>query len=105
ARRMVREFGMSPLGNVLIEDEGVSPQRATQADAEESYLVEQAYTTAKDILEAKKDKLIAISEHLIQVETIDAPELDRLLFGEDDDMSGVLGAAEHASVPDTRQSA
>jgi cell division protease FtsH len=105
ARRMVREFGMSPLGNVLIEDEGVSPQRATQADAEESYLVEQAYATAKDILEAKKDKLIAISEHLIQVETIDGPELDRLLFGDDDTMRGVLSAAERAGVPDTRQSA
>ncbi len=83
ARRMVREFGMSPLGNVLIEDDGVGPQLATQADNEVAYLVDQAYKTAKDILEEKRDKLIAISEHLIQVETIDGPELDRLLFGED----------------------
>ena len=82
ARRMVREFGMSPLGNVLIDDDGVGPQLATQVDAEVSYLVEQAYKTAKDILESKKDKLVSISEHLIQVETIDGTELDHLLFAE-----------------------
>ena len=107
ARRMVREFGMSPLGNVLIEDEGVGPQLATQADAEVSYLVEQAYTTAKEILDAKRDKLISISEHLIQVETIDGPELDRLLFTEDDDVRGVLSAPATAidSVHDLHQSA
>ena len=83
ARRMVREFGMSPLGNVLIDDDGVGPQLVTQADAEVSCLVEQAYTTAKEILEEKKEKLISISEYLIQVETIDGAELDHLLFGED----------------------
>jgi cell division protease FtsH len=83
ARRMVREFGMSPLGNVLIDDDSVSPQLATQADAEVAYLVDQAYKTATETLEEKRDKLIAISEHLIQVETIDGPELDRLLFGDD----------------------
>ena len=83
ARRMVREFGMSPLGNILIDEDNIGPQLATQADSEVSYLVEQAYKTAKDILEAKKDKLISISEHLIQVETVDGVELDRLLFGDD----------------------
>ncbi|MGZ3715429.1 MAG: cell division protein FtsH, partial [Ktedonobacterales bacterium] len=81
ARRMVREFGMSPLGNVLIDDEALGPQLATQADAEVSYLVEQAYQTAKDILEQQRDKLVAISEHLMQVETIDSAELDHMLFG------------------------
>ena len=83
ARRMVREFGMSPLGNVLIDDDGVGPQLATQADSEVSYLVEQAYQTAKDILEQHRDKLVSISEYLMQVETIDGAELDRMLFGVD----------------------
>ncbi|MGO8948725.1 MAG: ATP-dependent zinc metalloprotease FtsH [Ktedonobacterales bacterium] len=81
ARRMVREFGMSPLGNVLLEEDTIGPQLATQADAEVSSLILQAYQTAKDILTQHRDKLVAISEHLIQVETIDASELDRLLFG------------------------
>src|SRR6185312_2881709 len=81
ARRMVREFGMSPLGNVLYEEDSVGPQVAAQIDTEVQYLVDQAYVSAKDILTEKKDKLVAISEHLMQVETIDGAELDRLLFG------------------------
>jgi cell division protease FtsH len=82
ARKMVCEFGMSPLGNVLIEEDGsVSAELASKVDAAVSALVEQAYQTARSILEAKKDRLIAISEHLIEVETIDGAELDAMLFG------------------------
>ncbi len=81
SRRMVREFGMSSLGNVLLEEETIGPQLTAQVDAEVSRLITEAYDTAKDILTQQRDKLISIAEHLIQVETIDAPELDRLLFG------------------------
>jgi len=85
ARRMVCEFGMSPLGNVLfkLDPEGtssISSETAARIDSEIASLVEQAYTTALTILREKKDKLIAISEHLIQVETIDGTELDEMLF-------------------------
>jgi cell division protease FtsH len=81
ARKMVCEFGMSPLGNVLIDDDGaVSGQLASRVDTEVAFLVDQAYQTAKDILEHKKDRLIAIAERLIEVETIDGTELDALLF-------------------------
>src|SRR5579885_1808223 len=92
ARRMVREFGMSPLGMLLIEDDNVGPQLATQADAEVSLLVDQAYKTAKDIMTEHREKLVSISEYLMQVETIDAQELDLLLFGP---------AGRLAEVPDT----
>ena len=81
ARRMVREFGMSPLGNILIEDEHVGSKLAAEADSEVSLLVQQAYQTALDILTTQREKLITISEYLIQVETIDAQELDLQLFG------------------------
>jgi cell division protease FtsH len=110
ARRMVREFGMSPLGNILIEDENTGSQLATQADAEVSSLIVQAYQTAKDILTQQHDKLVSISEYLMQVETIDAQELDHQLFGPaapsgphltavgDEDSAAVLvGALEEAS--------
>jgi cell division protease FtsH len=84
AQRMVREFGMSPLGQVLItEDSAVGPQLASQVDAEVAKLVEQAYATALSLLESRRDKLVSISEYLIQVETIDGVELDRLLFDDD----------------------
>jgi cell division protease FtsH len=81
ARRMVREFGMSPLGNVLLEDDGISPELTAKVDAEIAQLVDQAYATAKDILTEKRDKLVEIAEYLMQVETIDGPELDQMLFG------------------------
>ena len=85
ARRMVCEFGMSPLGNVAYKAEAdgsssISAQTAAKIDAEISFLIDQAYTTALNILTEKKDRLIAISEHLIQVETIDGSQLDEMLF-------------------------
>jgi cell division protease FtsH len=74
---------MSPLGNVLIQEDGtISAQLAARVDTEVSHLVDQAYETAKRLLEAKKERLVAISEHLIEVETIDGSELDEMLFGE-----------------------
>jgi cell division protease FtsH len=85
ARRMVCEFGMSPLGLVSLKAEpdgtsSISPEMAARIDKEISSLVEQAYKTALNVLREKKDKLIAIAEHLIEVETIDGPELDAMLF-------------------------
>jgi cell division protease FtsH len=85
ARRMVCEFGMTALGNIAIkpDPEGNTPISAATAakiDTEVSALIEQAYQTALTVLSEKKEKLIAISEHLIQVETIDGTELDAMLF-------------------------
>ncbi len=85
ARRMVCEFGMSPLGNVAYKLDGdgsaaISADTATKIDKEISLLVEQAYARALSILRERQDKLIVIAEHLIQVETIDGSELDEMLF-------------------------
>ncbi len=85
ARRMVCEFGMTALGQIAIKPDpegntAISAETAARIDAEVSTLIEQAYTTALTILREKKDRLIAISEHLIQVETIDGSELDAMLF-------------------------
>jgi cell division protease FtsH len=92
ARKMVCEFGMSPLGQIQLKtaEEGgaLSPQTAAQVDAEIRLLADQAYQTAKDILLERKGKLIAISEHLIEVETIDGDELDRLLLERPDETRG-----------------
>ena len=87
ARRMVCEFGMSPLGLISVKQEAdsassISTETSSKIDKEVSLLVEQAYETALTILNEKKDKLIAISEHLIEVETIDGAELDALLLAE-----------------------
>jgi cell division protease FtsH len=97
ARKMVCEFGMSPLGNILIEEDGtVSASLATKVDAEVSFLVEQAYQTAKSILEEKRARLEAISERLIEVETIDGTELDAMLFQGSDHESAEPAAGDEA---------
>jgi len=82
---MVCEFGMSPLGHVALKAEAdgtstISAETAARIDKEISLLVEQAYETALNTLYEKKDKLITIAEHLIEVETIDGSELDAMLF-------------------------
>ena len=85
ARRMVCEFGMSSLGNVAFKAEAdgsstISAETAARIDEAIALLIEQAYKTALNILTEKKERLITISEHLIQVETIDGSELDEMLF-------------------------
>ncbi len=85
ARRMVCEFGMTSLGNVALkpDNEGnltISAETAAKIDTEVSKLVDQAYASALRVLQERKEKLVAISEHLIQVETIDGSELDAMLF-------------------------
>ncbi|MEO8974084.1 MAG: ATP-dependent zinc metalloprotease FtsH [Ktedonobacteraceae bacterium] len=85
ARRMVCEFGMSPLGNVALKmdaegSSSISAETAAKIDREIATLIDQAYATALNILREKQDRLIAIAEHLIQVETIDGRELDAMLF-------------------------
>jgi len=85
ARRMVCEFGMSSIGNIALKPDAdgntmISAEVASRIDTEVSALIDQAYTTALNILREKEDKLMVISEHLIQVETIDGEELDRMLF-------------------------
>jgi cell division protease FtsH len=85
ARRMVCEFGMSPLGLISLKSEGegaaaVSAQMAARIDHEVAQLVEQAYQTALEVLRARREKLSLIAEHLIDVETIEGAQLDILLF-------------------------
>jgi cell division protease FtsH len=85
ARRMVCEFGMSPLGLIALKAEPdgtstISAETSARIDKEVASLVEQAYSTALNILREKKDKLVVIAEHLIDVETIDGSELDAMLF-------------------------
>ncbi len=85
ARRMVCEFGMSSLGNVAFKAEAdgsssISSETAAKIDQEIGLLVEEAHTTALNILRERKDKLVAISEYLMLVETIDGEELDAMLF-------------------------
>ena len=82
---MVCEFGMSSLGLIALKPDAegnvsISAETAARVDQEIAKLVDQAYTTALNILREKQDKLILIAEYLKQVETIDGAELDEMLF-------------------------
>ncbi|HVB96830.1 MAG TPA: cell division protein FtsH, partial [Chloroflexota bacterium] len=83
ARRMVVEFAMSDLGVVaapLPERGGeLSPETSAKVDRETMRLIDEAFNTARAILSERREKLVSIAEHLLQVETIDGAELDRLL--------------------------
>lgn len=85
ARRMVCEFGMSPLGLIALKNEAdgsstISSEAAAKIEHEVSVLVEQAYQTALEVLRTKRDRLSLIAEHLLEVETIDGAQLDAMLF-------------------------
>src|SRR2546429_183368 len=89
ARQMVCEFGMSErLGLVTLHRKGdgdsqfFSELTAADVDAEVKALTDAAYQQAYDICQSRRAMLVRIAEHLQIVETIDGPELDRLLLGE-----------------------
>ena len=86
ARRMVCEYGMSPLGTVALKrqpealhGQWISDQTAARIDEAVSDLVEDAFQTAMRVLEERRDKLVLIAERLMEVETLDGDELDELI--------------------------
>jgi cell division protease FtsH len=89
ARQMVCEFGMSErLGMVTLHRKGdgdsqfFSELTAADVDAEVKALTDAAYQQAYDICQSRRAVLVRIAEHLQVVETIDGPQLDRLLLEE-----------------------
>jgi cell division protease FtsH len=100
ARKMVTEYGMSPrLGTVryAAKDDGSylgregdtisrdwSERTAREIDAEMRAIVQRAYDTADQVLRAHKEKLILISEKLIQQESLEGTEFEDLFTMEPD---------------------
>ena len=89
ATRMVTEFGMGGVGTVAFRradeqgrDAALSEAVASRVDEAVINLVEEAYTSAREILLEKQDRLAAIAEHLKEVETMSGEELDRMLDGQ-----------------------
>jgi cell division protease FtsH len=93
ARQMVTRFGMSDrLGPLAYGREVVSPflrsieiernyseQTAQQIDEEVRRIVEDLQNRARDILSHKKDGMDRVAHGLIERETLDRQQLDRLL--------------------------
>ncbi len=85
ARRMVCEFGMSELGVISLtrRDDGtallVSNELSAKIDEACNGLIAEAYDTARRILTERHNALVKISEHLLEVETIDGEQLDAMI--------------------------
>ncbi len=95
ARRMVTEFGMSPLGPVVYGErnhevflgrdfghaKNYSEDKASEIDKQINGFVERAYKDAKDILTKHKKELETVAKKLIEVETLSREDFISLLEG------------------------
>jgi cell division protease FtsH len=95
ARRMVCEYGMSRLGPLtfgkkeeqiflgreIAQHRDFSEETARQIDLEVRRLIDEAYQSARTIIEANKDPMHRIAAALLERETIDAEEVRMLIEG------------------------
>ena len=95
ARRMVCEYGMSRLGPLtfgkkeeqiflgreIAQHRDFSEETARHIDLEERRLIDEAYQSARNIIEANKDPMHRIAAALLERETIDAEEVRMLIEG------------------------
>ncbi len=94
ARRMVTQFGMSErigplavgdkeqeifLGREFAQRREISERTAQMVDDEVKRLVDEAYARATEILSANRELLDRIADALLERETIDREDLDRLV--------------------------
>ncbi len=96
ARRMVTQWGMSDLLGPMVygENEGeiflgrsitthknVSEATLQKVDAEIRRIVDEQYTHARRLLETNRDKVEAMARALLELETLDAEQLNDIMAG------------------------
>ncbi len=95
ARDMVTRYGMSDLGVMVYgENEGevflgrsvtqhknVSEATMQKVDAEIGRIIDQQYVLARKLLEENRDKVEAMTQALLEWETIDAEQIDDIMDG------------------------
>ncbi|MCS7252337.1 MAG: ATP-dependent zinc metalloprotease FtsH [Thermoflexus sp.] len=117
ARAMVTRYGMSEklgpmvfgkkeelifLGKEIAEQRDYSDAVAQEIDAEVRRLVMEAYERAKRILTEHRDKLEAVAQKLMELETLDAETFRAIMEGRtpsEPKASGTAGPAPHPSAP------
>ncbi len=96
ARKMVTSWGLSSLGpRTFGQEEGevflgrtvsqtkeISDKTAEQIDIEVQEIIERNYERAKQIIMDNIDKLHTMAEFLIKFETIDSPQIQKIMSGE-----------------------
>ncbi len=97
ARKMVCEFGMSDLGPLtfgkkeeqiflgreIAQHRDYSEETAIRIDSEVKRFIDNAYTTARDILSTNRDVLAKIANALLEREVLDAQEIKMIIEGKD----------------------
>jgi cell division protease FtsH len=96
ARQMVTEYGMSQklgprtfgqrqelvfLGREISEQRDYSDKIAQDIDEEVHNIIQGAYSTARKVLSANKEKLNQLAHELMTRETLDEPDLDKIFEG------------------------
>jgi len=96
ARKMVTEWGMSPvmgpltfgkkeeqifLGREIAQHRDYSEDTAIKIDQEVKRIVEEGYRSAYTILEVHRDSLIRLAEALLEFETLNGEEIDACIKG------------------------
>ena len=94
ARRMVTAYGMSKklgpltfgdrdelvfLGREIAEQRNYSDEIAEEIDREVRRIIDEAYDRAREILTTYRDRLEAIAQRLIEIETLDRTEFEALV--------------------------
>jgi cell division protease FtsH len=91
ARRMVTEYGMSERLGVMTlgssdvaggESRNYSEHAAQQIDREVRRLVDEAYARARSVIVEQRTVLDRLAHALLQLETLQGPELERMFAGE-----------------------
>ncbi len=114
ARNMVCKYGMSEnigpiawgseeeevfLGKQLSQMKNYSEETASEIDKQVKIIVSQCYSRAKEILLKYRDKMDSIAEILLEKETIQGEELNRLLKSDDIAADDVDKAGKNHSAP------
>jgi cell division protease FtsH len=96
ARRMVTQWGMSDalgpmvygenegevfLGRSVTTHKNVSEATMQKVDEEIRRIIDQQYALARGLIEANRDKLEAMTQALLEWETLDADQLDDIMAG------------------------
>jgi len=92
AREMVTEFGMSDLGPINIgpkfqfgiwpgdfESQSYSQDLAAKIDSEVRKIIDHCFTVARKILKEERDKLDLVAKELLEKETLEGEEFEKLV--------------------------
>jgi cell division protease FtsH len=110
ARRMVKEFGMSPLGRVYFSEHDTngflgpaalldgardySEETACAIDTEVRKIIDGATDEVRNLLRGHRSALDAVARHLMEKEVMEGDELRRMLKQHPPTANGVLPAAQ-----------